>query len=86
MSPSSARPRQAEAVARAHGVDSVLEPIACVDADPPIQCALAFDGSVLGNLARLEVRINARGPVTDAGARVMAECLADRLRARWSRT
>jgi hypothetical protein len=53
-----------------------------VNADLPIHCTLKFDGVVLGYPKRLAARVNTRGPVTDAGARVMAEYLADRLPAR----
>jgi hypothetical protein len=53
-----------------------------VDGDLRIHCTIKFDGIVHGYPKHLAARINTRGPVTDAGACVMAEYLADRLPAR----
>jgi hypothetical protein len=57
-----------------------------VDGDLPIRCTLKFDGVIHGYPKRIAARINTRGSVTDAGARVMAAYLADRPPARRSRT
>jgi hypothetical protein len=49
-----------------------------VDADLPMLCTLKFDGCILAYPKRLAARINAPGPVTDAGVGGTAEYLADR--------
>jgi hypothetical protein len=76
------QPRRGHEITPRPGSVPIHGAVRFVDGDLPIHCTLKFDGVVLGYPKRLAARINTRGPVSDAGARVMAEYLADRPPAR----